>query len=122
MLICKCIFFVFILLLSSSIYAQPEGQWQSLPTTPSKRTEIAVALLDDNIYVVGGFTKNGITDQVEVLNFKSGAWFSITPLPRPLHHSTASAVNGKLYVIGGFTSSMWTPVNNTYEYNPKKDA
>ena len=78
-------------------------------------------MLDKNIYVVGGFTPNGITNQVEVLDADSGKWSTVSPLPLPLHHTTASAVNGKLYVIGGFTSGMWTPVNSTYEYDPKKN-
>ena len=103
-------------------YAKPDGQWKVLPTTPSKRTEIAVTILDNNIYVVGGFTQNGISNQVEVLDGETKKWSVVAPLPRPLHHTTASAVNGKLYVIGGFTSGMWTPVRNTYEYNPKKDV
>ena len=117
----KCISIIFISSLSiSSVHAQPKEQWKELPNTPSKRTEVAVAVLDNNIYVVGGFTQKGIADQVEVWDSESGEWSKIPPLPKPLHHTTASAVNGKLYVIGGFSSGMWISVNTTYEYNPKK--
>ena len=122
MLIRKFIFFLFIsFFLASSLDARPEGQWKLLPTSPGKRTEIAVAKLDNKIYVVGGFTQSGISNRVEVLDGETGKWSVVAQLPRPLHHTTASAVNGKIYVIGGFSSSMWTPVSNTYEYNPKKD-
>ena len=118
----KFIFLISILSLSIPLaYAKSDGQWKVLPNTPSKRTEIAVAVLGKNIYVVGGFIQNGIANQVEVLDAATGKWSIVTPLPRPLHHTTASAVNGKLYVIGGFTSRMWTPVSSTYEYNPKTD-
>ena len=107
-------------LLAVSAHAQLKGQWEKLPPMPSKRTEVSVAVLDNNIYVVGGFTQKGIADQVETWNSESGKWSNISPLPRPIHHTTVSAINGKLYVIGGFVSGMWTPVNTTYEYDPKK--
>ena len=112
--------FLFLPYLATSVHAQPKGQWKDLPPMPSKRTEVAVAILDNSIYVVGGFTQKGIADQVEVWDSESGKWSNIPPLPRPLHHTTVSAVNGKLYVIGGFDSGMWTPVDTTYEYSPKK--
>ena len=107
-------------LLAVSAHAQPKGQWKELLPMPSKRTEVAVAVLDNNIYVVGGFTQKGIADQVDVWKSEIREWSNIPPLPRPIHHTTVSAINGKLYVIGGFVSGMWTPVNTTYEYDPKK--
>ncbi len=103
------------------VYAQPKGEWRELPPISSKRTEVAVTLLDKKIYVVGGFTQNGITDRVEVWDAENENWSQIPSLPIPLHHTTVSAVNGKLYVIGGFTSNLWTPVNTNYEYDPLKN-
>ena len=112
----ECVSLILIsFLLIPSAYAQHDGQWKILPTMPSKRTEVAVAVLDSNIYVIGGFTQKGITSQVEVIDAESGEWSRVTPLPRPLHHTTASAVNGKLYVTGGFTSGMWTPDSSTVD-------
>ena len=66
----ECVFLIFISFMSiPSVYAQPEGQWEILPTTPSKRTEIAVNMLDNKVYVIGGFTYKGIADDVEGLGF-----------------------------------------------------
>ena len=109
-----------VLLWTNPVHAEPRGQWKELPPTPSKRTEVAAAILDGKVYVVGGFSNKGIADQVEVWNPETGEWSRTQPLPRPLHHTTASAVNGKLYVIGGFSTGMWAPVNTTYEYDPGK--
>ena len=107
--------------LVNSVHAQPKGEWRELQPIPSKRTEVAVTLLDKKIYVVGGYTQNGITDRVEVWDAENKDWSQIPLLPIPLHHTTVSAVNGKLYVIGGFTSNLWTPVNTNYEYDPLKN-
>ena len=109
----------FLFLLSSSANGQPIGQWKEMPPMPSKRTEVSVAILNNIIYVIGGFTNNGVADLVDVWNPETNKWSHIPPLPRPLHHTTVSAINGKLYVIGGFASGMWTPVNTNYEYDPK---
>lgn len=112
---------VFILVCIGQVKAAPQGNWEDGKPAPTERTEVAVALLADEIYVVGGFTPNGITDKVEAFNPATGIWKLKSPLPRPLHHSTASVVNGKLYVIGGFDSGTWNPTNVTFAYDPAED-
>lgn len=75
-------------LLAVSAHAQPKGQWKELLPMPSKRTEVAVAVLDNNIYVVGGFTQKGIADQVETWNSESGKWsISLPTSAYSPHHS-----------------------------------
>jgi N-acetylneuraminic acid mutarotase len=97
----------------------PKETWQELASTPLKRTESSAALVDDKIYLLGGFTPKGISKKVDVWDPESGIWSQIPPLPRGLHHTTASVVNGKLYAIGGFDSGTWRPVNVNYEYDPE---
>lgn len=99
--------------------ADPKGTWVELPPAPIKRTESSAALVDDQIYVLGGFTPNGVSNKVDVWNLESATWSRIVPLPRGLNHTTASVVNGKLYVIGGFGSATWRPSNVNYEYDPQ---
>ncbi len=99
--------------------ANPEGTWVELSPTPIKRTESSSALVGDKIYLLGGFTPNGISNKVDVWDPESGTWSRIIPLPRGLHHTTASVVDGKLYVIGGFDSGTWRSVDVNYEYDPK---
>ena len=99
-----------------SVYAQ--GTWKQLPVTPTIRTENSAALLEEKIYVLGGFTPKGITARVDVWDPVLNNWGLAIPLPQGLHHTTATVLNGKLYVIGGFESGFWKPVNTTYEYDP----
>jgi Kelch motif len=54
---------------SSSSSSTAESFWNNGAPMPTPRTEIAAALLGDNIYVIGGFDKSGrITDIVEFYN------------------------------------------------------
>ena len=95
-------------LFANTVNAQSKGEWKEMPPMPSKRTEVAVTLLDGKIYVVGGFTQKGITDKVEVWDSENGRWSKLSALPIPLHHTTASAVNRKLYVRWVFfTTRDW---------------
>ncbi|MFQ5449365.1 MAG: Kelch repeat-containing protein [Nitrospinaceae bacterium] len=103
------------------VSGSPPATWKKMPPAPTARTEVAVAVLEGKIYVLGGFARGGITDRVEAFDTATGRWEERSPLPRPLHHTTASAVNGKLYVIGGFYSGRWTPTHTTYEYDPVKN-
>lgn len=108
-------------LLSASTLAQKSGYWKLLPPTPTARTEVAVVNHQDKIYLIGGFTPNGISDQVEMYDPQTKSWSKAAPLPGPLHHTTAVSTNGKIYVVGGFSSGMWTPVNTVYTYDAAKN-
>ena len=70
---------------------------------PTPRAEVASAVIDGRIFIVGGFTENGQnSDIVEVYDPVTDTWSSIEPMPERLDHAMAAAVNGKLYVIGGW--------------------
>jgi hypothetical protein len=55
--------------------AQDLGTWETLPSTPTARTEAAIATLDQKIYVIGRFSPQGVTDLVEVFDLTTGEWF-----------------------------------------------
>jgi N-acetylneuraminic acid mutarotase len=69
---------------------------------PTARSEIAGAVLNDKIYIVGGFDNTGrSTSNVEVYNHVTGRWVQSISLPQSLDHAAATSFNGKLYVVGG---------------------
>ncbi len=117
--------FVFLILafvlIPVATVAQESGTWKILPATPTARTEVAVVNHQDKIYLIGGFTPNGISEQVEVYDPATQVWSKAAPLPAPRHHTTAVSTNGKIYVVGGFSSGMWTPVNTVYAYDAAED-
>ena len=80
----KTVFYLWaFVLLPATAMAQESGAWKFLPPTPTARTEVAVVNHQDKIYLIGGFTPDGITGQVEVYDPRSNSWSKAAPLPRP---------------------------------------
>ena len=81
------------------------GAWRALNGAPTARQQVATAVVDGRIWVVGGLVgtkKAAATTRVESYDPAINAWGTATPLPRPLHHATAVAYRGELVVIGGW--------------------
>ena len=83
------------------------------------RSEITSAVLNDKIYVIGGF-ENGRspTPEVEVYDPITNNWTIVAPLPQPLDHTAAASYNGKLYVVGGGYLDRNTLSNKLFVYDP----
>jgi N-acetylneuraminic acid mutarotase len=95
-----------------------ESFWTAGAPMPTPRTEVTAAVLNNDIYVIGGFDGSGqVTDIVEVYNIANNSWTRASPLPEPLHHTAAASYNGKIYVVGGYTAP-WSPINNLFIYDP----
>ena len=78
-------------------------RWGTAETMPTARTEVAVASLDTEIFVAGGFTADGdATDVVEVFDAAEGTWDQAPRLPEPLHHTGLVTHEGSLYLVGGY--------------------
>ncbi|MDP1850689.1 MAG: protein kinase [Solirubrobacteraceae bacterium] len=81
------------------------GPWREIGAAPTARQQVATAVVDGRIWVVGGLVgtkKAAATNRVESYDPTINSWSSATPLPRPLHHATAVAYRGELVVIGGW--------------------
>ena len=62
------------LLLLVPVSALAEGKWEVWRPTPSARTEVAAVTLFNRLYIFGGFGEKGLTNQVDVLDLKTGIW------------------------------------------------
>jgi N-acetylneuraminic acid mutarotase len=116
---------------SPSRAADAEGIWTRKAPMPMARTEVAVAAVDDKLYVIGGSTADidGLTI-VQEYDPATDKWRDRAPIPQGLNHMAATALNGKIYTVGGFSGR--TP-NDTggrlhqgattyaFEYDPKTD-
>ncbi|MGI8601366.1 MAG: Kelch repeat-containing protein [Verrucomicrobiales bacterium] len=84
-----------------SVPAQSGGTWQTLAPMPSKRQELATAVLDGKIYVIGGYDIDGnSTATVEVYDPDTDTWASADPIPFAVNHNSAAVAAGKLYSFG----------------------
>ena len=84
--------------------AELPGKWEIRAPMPSARTEVAAVELGGQIYVMGGYEKNG--DLVEAYDPKQNIWRRRASLPDALHHLGAASVGAKIYVIGGYVSGV----------------
>lgn len=110
-----------LLLFSTTVLAQsPEtgnrGVWRTLAPMPSARQEVATAVLNGKIYVIGGFTSAGAsTNTVEVYDLQTNIWTSAASIPILNNHGTAAVAAGKLYAFGGVS-------NRVFVYNPQNNS
>ena len=92
------------------------GTWQRLAPMPIARQEVAAAVLNGKVYVLGGLQGNGAaTAAVEAYNPHTNTWAAARSLPFPNHHNSAAVAAGRLYSFGGVSSA-------TFVYDPDADT
>ena len=98
-------------------FAQVSGRWATGAPMPSARSEVAVAEVGGNVYVVGGF---GGETPLEFMHRPptSGARVRLS-LGRCIMQP-AVGVDGRLFVLGGYADG-WTPVDAVSTYDPATD-
>ena len=104
--------------------ATSQTSWTIGASMPTARTEVAGAVLDGKIYVIGGFVEGGkATNIVEVYDPQTDRWDRTSPLPIPLEHTAVSTYNGNLFVVGGYTNidGERTPTDKLFSYDPSTD-
>lgn len=93
----------------------------SAAAVPTVRQEHAVVALNDEIYVLGGFTPSA-TDTVQAYSPATDTWRDIADFPVVFHHANAGAVDGKLYVAGFLLgSSLSDGDGRVFAYDPAAD-
>jgi N-acetylneuraminic acid mutarotase len=103
---------------SVEIYDPVKDEWISGPCLHTPRESLAVAVLRDKVYAIGGLDENGnFLDTVEVLDPSKGEWIELQQLmtiPRATHG--AAVLDGILYVAGGGSSSVefFDPAANSW--------
>ena len=81
---------------------EPVVEWGNRAPLVEPNSEMAVALLDGKIYVIGGYPSTRISvNAVQVYDIKSDSWRLTAPYPTTINHSSAVGLDGILYVIGG---------------------
>lgn len=69
-----------------------------------------VAVVDSNIYAIGGFINNNALSSVMVMDCRSHTWSEALRKHMAREVPSTSVLNGKIYVIGGcnnLDSSNW---------------
>jgi N-acetylneuraminic acid mutarotase len=79
------------------------GKWNRGTPLPLARGEVAAAVAEGRIYVVGGFTVDGENSpRVDAYSPSTDSWRNEADLPLPVDHTMAAGYRGKVYVAGGY--------------------
>ncbi|HVM71493.1 MAG TPA: LuxR C-terminal-related transcriptional regulator [Anaerolineales bacterium] len=101
--------------------ASVENQrWQGLAALPTARSNLALAVYEEDIYAIGGETGQGVSAVVERYNVAEDKWSALASLPVPVSDINAAAIGGKIYVPGGVTASG-NATNALEVYDPGQD-
>lgn len=86
----------------------------------------AVAVINDKLYVAGGYGKGMKENEVEVFDPATGTWTVLAPMQVGRNHTTGGAIDGKFYVVGGRdnksslpTFEVYDPATNTWSFLPE---
>lgn len=102
----------------------PTGGWETrAPLAGGPRQETAVAALDGEVYVVGGFAAGGaLVARVEAYDPRTDTWRETAELPQPMHHANLAAVGGRLFVAGYLVGLSFDAQGEVLSYDPAADA
>jgi len=97
----KLVLAVAVMLLGTG--AGQQAQWREAAPMPSPRSEVAAALVNGEIALVGGFREGGANSaRVDAFSPSENRWRRLPDLPIAVDHAAASAFRGRLYVAGGY--------------------
>lgn len=79
--------------------------WQGRAAAPTARQEVASAVADGKVWVLGGLTAAGASATVESYDPASDRWAPGPDLPVAVHHAAAATYRGEIVLAGGFLAS-----------------
>ncbi|XP_063807301.1 kelch-like protein 35 isoform X2 [Pseudophryne corroboree] len=95
--------------------------WIRIASLSSGRWRHKMAVLNGEIYCVGGFDGLKRLDMVERYNAFTNAWSPVAPMLEAVSSAAAVSCMNKLYVIGGATEDCGN-TNKVQCYDPEKDT
>ncbi|MBI4500377.1 MAG: galactose oxidase [Gemmatimonadetes bacterium] len=101
----------------------PAGdRWERLHDFPDYRHHMPLAVLNDSLYTLGGYSPPGFTPVGMVLVYDEtrDAWLGRAFLPEPRGASAAAAVAGRIVVVGG-TGMDGKHLDSIAIYDPATD-
>ena len=84
-------------------YHPRTNRWQKKPDLPNLKTAFSTVVVDDEIYLIGGFEGVGFEKYlatVEVYDPRTERWDESPPMPTGNIPFDAAVVNGKIYILG----------------------
>ncbi|MFV2021382.1 S8 family serine peptidase [Micromonospora sp. LOL_023] len=105
------------------IFDPATSGWRKGADVPAASAAAGSAVLDGQLYVIGGCTTTSCTpnsDQVFRYDPRGDTWETVAPYPVPIGWQSCGAVGGGITCAGGLSNSQ--PVTASYSYDPNSDA
>ena len=118
-----------------AVFTPDSETWSDLPSLPEGRSSFDAAVLDDKLYVVGGWQLSGDSDQSRWhdvaysldLSDSGATWQALPRQPFRRRALSVAAFAGKLYVLGGMNAQggpttrvdVFDPVAGTWSIGPR---
>ena len=99
----------------------------SWPDLPEALTNAVAVATSNAVYVLGGATKNGVSDKVWAvyLNDIKAGWKYVSNMPQPTAFAAAVFAQGQVYIMGGRkkgTDGISEIYNQTFAWNIAKNS
>ncbi|EKX34345.1 hypothetical protein GUITHDRAFT_166251 [Guillardia theta CCMP2712] len=101
------------------IYDRMSGNWEAGPDMIRPRVSARAAVLNGELYVVGGWDGRSVLSSVERLDVSLGRWVRVADLRIPRASPALAVLDGFLYVMGGFDGQDW--LRQVERYDAAKD-
>ena len=77
--------------------------WQKLPEMPVEKWEAATVVIDEKLYILGGYGSGVVTNKTShIFDPADGSWTRIQDLPSAISHVNAVLDGRKIWFAGGF--------------------
>jgi N-acetylneuraminic acid mutarotase len=102
---------------------QPLGdtRWLASRPLPEGRAGQAATAIGLEIYLIGGETEGGVTDDVVVYDSRERVWRQAADKPTAVTQASADELFGEIYVPGGLTADG-RPTDVVEAYSPSQNA
>ncbi len=102
----------------------PQSVWKKLPAMPVPRWEAGTVVLDDKLYVFGGYAPGPKSiKRADVFDPKNNRWKKLADLPSAITHMNAVLDGRSVWIAGGFKDGYkGHAIAEVYKYDIDKDA
>ena len=89
---------------------------------PTGREYLTSSVVDEKIYVFGGWDESVAFKTVEMYDPATDMWDTMADMPEKRVYLSSGVVNKLIYIFGGSTLGNVLPKSDTWEYNPVTDS
>ncbi|XP_021914272.1 kelch-like protein 10 [Zootermopsis nevadensis] len=91
--------------------------WREVAPMHERRRNLAVTVLGEMVYAMGGRGYGQQHETVERYDYKTNQWSFIAPMNSQRWNTSAAVLNDKIYVTGGY-SKFYNYLNTVEVYDP----